>query len=238
MDFANELKTIADNTPKVYEAGKNAEREAFWQSFTVNGTRKQYRYACFNEGWNDTSFNPPDGLIVPNDARYMFENTGITHLYKRQVDFSKATDLRQVFNTSTSIRYVECFDISSSNAGLGSTFGGCTNLETLTMQTTSDKFVFASSTFTNCVNLTHLTLVGTITTNGFNVQWCEKLTKDSIYSIFNALSTTTSALSITLSKTAVNNAFGIDVDDETTYPEGSEYYQLRHSRDNWSVNYI
>lgn len=238
MSIADKLTTVVENVPKVYEAGKNAEREVFWQSFTANGTRKHYRYAFFNEGWNDNTFNPPDGLIAPNDARYMFENTRITNLYERQVDFSNATDLRQVFNGSTSIRYVECFDISSSNAGLSSTFSGCINLETITIKTTSNKFNFSTSMFTDCLNLTNLTLVGIITTNGFNVQWCEKLTKESIVSIFNALSKTTSGLSITLSKTAVNTAFGIDVDDETTYPEGSPYYQLRHLSDNWTVNYI
>jgi hypothetical protein len=40
-----------------------------------------------------------------------------------------------------------------------------------------------------------------------------------------------------LSKAAVNNAFGIDVDDASTYPEGSEYYNLRYSKSNWTFNY-
>ena len=44
--------------------------------------------------------------------------------------------------------------------------------------------------------------------------------------------------SITLSKTAVNNAFEIDVDDTTTYPEGSEFYVLRNSKNNIEMRHM
>lgn len=95
-----------------------------------------------------------------------------------------------------------------------------------------------TNTFQYSYVLEHMIVEGTIAQNGFNVRWSTNLDKESITSIINALSTTTSGLTVTLSKTAVNNAFGIDVDDPTTYPEGSEWYELRHSRDNWTVNFV
>lgn len=56
--------------------------------------------------------------------------------------------------------------------------------------------------------------------------------------IITALKSDASGKTLTLKKTAVNEAFGINVDDETTYPEGSEYYTLRHSKDNWTFSYV
>ena len=31
---------------------------------------------------------------------------------------------------------------------------------------------------------------------------------------------------------------GININDETTYPVGSEFYTLRHSKDNWTFSYV
>ena len=92
--------------------------------------------------------------------------------------------------------------------------------------------------FAGASALEEITITGTIGQNGFSISPCVKLSKDSIKSVINALSTTTSGLTVTLSKTAVNNAFGIDVDDTTTWAEGTEYYELRHSKDNWTISYI
>lgn len=96
-----------------------------------------------------------------------------------------------------------------------------------------------SSIFARCDYLIDIkAITGTIDFGGLNFQHSTLLSKLSITNLFNALSADSTGLSITFSKTSVNNAFGIDVDDETTYPEGSEYYTLRHSKDNWTVNYI
>ena len=56
--------------------------------------------------------------------------------------------------------------------------------------------------------------------------------------IVTALSYTATGKTLTLKKSAVNTAFGIDVDDETTYPAGTEFYNLRHSKDNWTFSYV
>ena len=73
------------------------------------------------------------------------------------------------------------------------------------------------------------------------------LNKKSIICLFNALSSTVSGKTLTLKKSAVNEAFGIDVDDPSTWevygPEGawfstSAYCHLRHSKDNWTISYV
>ena len=94
-----------------------------------------------------------------------------------------------------------------------------------------------TNAFRNCTALEHVIFYGIIG-NPLDLSWSTLLDKESITSIINALSTTTSGLTVTLSKTAVNNAFGIDVDDEATFPEGSEYYELRNSKSNWTISYV
>lgn len=91
--------------------------------------------------------------------------------------------------------------------------------------------------FNNCSNLRELTIEGTIGQNGFSVEHSTLLSKDSITSIINALSTTTSNLTITLSKTAVNNAF------ETSSGAGDgstseEWNTLIATKSNWSISLV
>lgn len=51
MSIAEKLQTIAENEQKVFEAGKQAEKKAFWDNFFNNGKRKSFRGAfgsCFD----------------------------------------------------------------------------------------------------------------------------------------------------------------------------------------------
>ena len=94
-----------------------------------------------------------------------------------------------------------------------------------------------SSTFLHYKQIENVVFEGVIGTT-INFQWSTKLTRDSLISIINALSSDTSGLTVTFSTDAVNSAFGIDVNDESTFPEGSEYYTLRNSKSNWTFNYV
>ena len=70
-----------------------------------------------------------------------------------------------------------------------------------------------------------------------DIQHSHKLTKASITSIINALSSTTSGLSVTLSKTAVNTAF----ETSTGANNGSistEWSALVATKTNWTINLV
>jgi hypothetical protein len=67
-------------------------------------------------------------------------------------------------------------------------------------------------------------MYGTVSVSGLNLQWSTKLSKASITSIINCLSSTTSGLSITLSKTAVDNAFTAE-----------EWAALENTKHNWTI---
>jgi hypothetical protein len=92
-----------------------------------------------------------------------------------------------------------------------------------------------SQPFSNCFNLCesleNIVIEGTIGQNGLNLQWSTKLSKASITNTINVLSTTTSGLSVTLSQTAVNNAF-------TGGSTGSEWLNLIATKNNWTINLI
>jgi hypothetical protein len=90
--------------------------------------------------------------------------------------------------------------------------------------------------FNYCPELEELNISGVIKCNGFDVHWSPKLNKASIESIINALSATESGLTVTFSKTAVNNAFEIDIDDESTWT--FEWLALRGTKSNWTFNYV
>jgi hypothetical protein len=78
--------------------------------------------------------------------------------------------------------------------------------------------------FSRCTSLRDLTFTGTINVSGINLYWCKLLTKDSIVSLVNALSSTATGQSVTVSQTAVNNAFTTD-----------EWNALKATKSNWTI---
>jgi hypothetical protein len=61
----------------------------------------------------------------------------------------------------------------------------------------------------------------------FNVHWSPKLSKASIESIINALSSTTSGLTVTISKTAKEAAF-----------TSAEWSALIATKSNWTISLV
>lgn len=238
MSIADKLTEVAQNVPKVYEAGKKAQYDEFWDSFPANpdGT-----YLFSGDMWNDVTFKPKRNIVLKNGANGLFYNNACTNIKEAlekcgvTLDMSGVTGANQCFSYALT-KELPALDLSSIS-NVQNFFAIAQNLETIESVRFKDGATF-NNAFGTCKNLENITILGTISGKGFDVSSCTKMTKKSIKSIVDALSGTTSGLSITLSKTAVNNAFGINVDDETTFPEGSEYYTLRHSKDNWTVNYI
>lgn len=82
MSIAEKLQTIAENVPKVYEAGKQASgggnSEAFWYTYQDNGNRRNYDYAFAGGGWTDALYNPKYPIIADNNHRLFTGNDKIT----------------------------------------------------------------------------------------------------------------------------------------------------------------
>ncbi|MBQ7799640.1 MAG: hypothetical protein IJ370_04035 [Oscillospiraceae bacterium] len=171
------------------EDGKKSEYDSFWNAYQKNGTRTDYAQAFYANGWNDITYNPKYDLMCKNNAYGIFGYSSITDT-KKDIDITKALGTAAMFN-------------------------GASLLKTIRKLIVCETTPFGSDTFKNCLALENLTVEGTIGQAIFNVQWSTKLNKASIASIVNALSATTTGLSVTLSLEAVNKAF--ETSEKTVY---------------------
>ena len=89
--------------------------------------------------------------------------------------------------------------------------------------------------FTGATGLKNFVIEGTIGQNNFNVSACRELSGGSIVSIIEALSTTTSGLSVTLSQTAVNNMTFPITGNKGTY---NSWTELEQSKTNWTISLV
>lgn len=179
---------------EVYEAGKQAEYDGFWDAYQANGTRGAYNYA-FRE-WQ-TSFFKPKYDIVPTTAIGTFyamfnKEAGGASLKAALnnanvvLDTSKATSVGSLFGYS-GVTEAPVIDTTSSDQ-LDRVF------ESSRQMITIEKLVLRAdgsqtfiNVFANCIALENLVIEGVIGQNGFNVQSCSNITNDSLMSIINAL---------------------------------------------------
>lgn len=245
MSIAEQLVTIADNEQKVFDAGKQAEYDAFWDSYQLDGLSRSHVGRFAGSGWNDITFKPKYDLIMAyngmvrtfsyshiEDLRGILEKQGVV------LDTSAGGNMTNMCEQSWITRF-PILDISKQNSGYA-IFVACSRLKSIQKLKVKDDGTtpIGSNMFQGCTELEDIEEIeGVIGVNGFDVHWSTKLSKASHVNIINALSATTTGLTVTFSKTAVNNAFGIDVDDESTWGEGTEFYTLRHSKDNWTFSY-
>lgn len=100
MSIAEKLTTIAENEQKVYDAGKQAEYDAFWNAIQTNGNRTKYDYAFYGEGWTNSTFTPKYH-ISPTTAQYMFAYSKITDLTKYDIDLTNLSEANLMFRGSS-----------------------------------------------------------------------------------------------------------------------------------------
>ena len=156
----------------------------------------------------------------------ILEECGVT------LDFSQTTNIYMTFYWCTSLTRVGVVDTracTNDTQTLYYLFGQDEKLKSIELlKLKDDGSQPFSNTFSGCINLEELRIEGVIGQNGPNVSQCTKLSKASITSIIDHLSTTTSGLTVTLSKTAVTSAFG-----STT---SEEWLNLIATRSNWTIS--
>ena len=176
------LDTYPDKINEIFENGKKSERVAFWESYQEGGTKSAYANAFYR--WKDEFYNPLYD-IVSND---------ISNLYS----YSTITD------TKVNITYT--------GTEIGAPFYMANRLVKIKNLILINETKFAATTFRNAIALKDIVLSGegkiaTSTT----LQYSQYLSKESIKSIINALSSSiTAEQTLTLYKNAVVNAFGSD----------------------------
>lgn len=213
MAIADKLQIIAENEQKVYEAGKKAEYDEFWDNFQkdTNGNFKTYLANFFTgSGWNDINFKPKYDIKPIGNAGGIFRQVSIQNLKKCLedssvvLDLSQATNLEYAFAYTSVIRILPKLDFSSATSA-ASAFNSTSKLESIEELKVSTTTKFSNSTFTNCGALAHLIMTGELASD-LNLQWSPLLDKESIISILYARSLDVMS-DVTLSLAAVNKAF-------------------------------
>lgn len=219
-----------------FEDGRKAEYDAFWDTYQDYGNRKNYNYAFPGPSWVDSIFKPKYP-IAPTSPQYMFMNSGITDLTNINLDLSRATTAYYTFSgvSITYIPYLDCSKvIDFQNAFYNST--KLKHIEGLKFGPSVIKQGYARM-FGSCNSLETVCFEGIINQDGLDMHWSTKLSKASIESIINALSTTTSGLTVTLSLTAVNNSFETS-SGANDGRESEEWKSLIATRSNWTIAYL
>lgn len=202
-----------------YNEGKQAEYDRIWDTLQNNGDAAganyyyKFSYSTNGVGWTDENFNPKYPIITS----------------------ASITGGMALFYTNKNIT-----DTKVPIVVLGSTaqsmFVSAEKLVTIRELSVHAGVTF-STTFQGCYELTNLTMSGTIGQSGLDLQHSKKLSKASIESVIEHLSTTTSGLSVTFSKTAVNKAFETSegANDGST---SAEWTALANTRSNWTINLV
>lgn len=220
-----------------YGAGEDAARKEFWTALQKNGTREYYGGAFRGDrtDFNDDNYRPVYDMY-PTSAADMYHASPITDLLGIHealgvvLDFSRCGDLSYTFYNSKITR-VGVVDTRACS-GLICTFLNATKLEyiekVLLKDDGSSSFTMP---FTNCP-VGHCVFEGVI---GKAFEFTNSnLDKESLASVISCLSADTEGLTVTLSKTAVNNAFETapGAADGAT---GEEWLALTAAKANWQV---
>jgi hypothetical protein len=217
--------------------GKQAEYDAFWDKLQQNGTRTGYDYGFWR--WSYAILRPKYNIVPEGSASSVFRDIdGLVDFEQWKiecgivVDFSRATSANDLFGR-TPIERVGILDFSNiSSANHCFSNSKVKTIEKIILP--SSKAATMNSAFNQCVDLEEIRFDGVIQANGFSFSHCSKLTHDSLVSIVNSLSTTTTGLTVTLSKTAVNNAFAT-AEGAADGSTSAEWLALVATRSNWTI---
>lgn len=192
--------------------GKQAEYDRFWDAYQDYGNLTDYHSAFRKRSWNDANFRPKyDMKPVGAYGAQMFQQCGITNLagildsQGVVLDFSACDSLLQVFQSSAITHIPE---IDATNAiSLNYTFS-CEKLQEIAKLKVSEKSSSYQMTFRNAYQLEKVIIEGTIAAS-IDLHW-SPLTRASLESVMDALSNTTTSMTASFMKTAVEAAFTTD----------------------------
>lgn len=248
MNLAEKLTTIAENEQLV--ANANAELEealyskseggkdwynTFWDEFQQNGTRYHYNTGFGGRGWTDELFKPKYNIIPKgtNNAAYIFQMTGIKDLkgcLEKQgviLDLTQSTGSAAGMFSNTLLEYMPEINISSYNT-FANGFTYSSNLKRVEKIIVPASIQNYGNAFVSCYKLEHIIFEGEIASS-IKFNDCSLLDKESIVSIVNCLSNTTTGYSLTLNKTAVEAVF--------TNEEWEEFLD-KANKPNWTISLV
>lgn len=231
MSIAENFEVIAD---AVYEKGK----EYIWDVVQQKGSRKDYISAFYM--W-DIDYIRPKYKVIPtevNSLNQTFTKSKVKKIEAEYFDFSQkeystnsSAGCYYTFSTCSDLEEIEDIGIPLVPNYLYA-FAWCQKLHTISSPLKCDENTTWGNAFTQCYALENIEIEGVIGQN-FGVKDCKKLSGASIVNIFEALSTTTSGRTVTLSQTAVDNMTFPITGNKGTY---NSWTELEQTRTNWTIS--
>ena len=183
-----EMSTKVNN---VYDAGRKAEYDAFWDAFQNYGNRTDYINAFARSGWTEANFRPKYNILGTTFSGCFAETKAEIDLQKRleeqgiSLDTSLATNVDSMFNGSkfTRIGRIDlrnCTTVRYAFAAMTL----CCIIDLIILK--DDGSQDLSTSFMSTNSLLELRFEGTIGKNT-NLQWSSNLSHDSLMSIINCL---------------------------------------------------
>ncbi len=192
MSIAEKLITIAENEQRVFEAGKNTERDEFWEDFQFGGIETNYNYALCGERWTDKTYNPKYPIVAKQMVS-CFMNSRITDT-KVPISFTSGSNMM---------------------------FSGCRSLKTIRSLTPLVENFSWINCFNNCPALENITFEGIIDGTDISFSTCTKLTHDSLMNILGHLKNVSgTGISRTLTLGATNLAKLTDTEKVSATQKG------------------
>lgn len=237
MSIAEKLTTIAENVPKVYDAGKAEESRAWWDCMTRNNTKTTYDRTFYYMDFNKVTggFNPPYTL-KPTYAGNAFSYTyGITKITKKQLDTSNNNSSNYMFSTCYDLVEIEEVVMGSSCMYM---FADSRKLKTIGKLIVRNGITGLASDappFVNCTALENITIEGVIPYT-LKFHSSPLLTAKSVESIVSALSDTASGQTMVF-KTAVKQTYYNA--HSTEYADADEAWDaLCDTKPNWTISLV
>ena len=246
MNIAEKTLQLKQDFDEVYTAGKKSQYDEFWDNLQAYGNLEKYNYAFSHCRFNKDTFKPKYPLnIIDGSFTFAYQRKShntqaigepiydLIQVCKDNnvvIDTSEATDLNSMFYGSD-FTTIPTISFESHSGAIKAVFYSNNNLETIekiifkadgsnTFSTSSWELPFAS-----CSSLKNVVIEGIIG-DSFNIS-ASPLTKASITSIVNALSSTSSGKTVSFKKTAKENAF-----------TDSEWSTLIATKSNWTFSLV
>lgn len=227
-DMATGVKYAFDNG---YNEGETAAYNRFWDEIQQEGARTSYE-STFSF-WSSVEIIPKYPIKTKNLYMTFTNCTKLKRVIAEVIPLNGGlNNIYGAFQNCNSLEEIS-FDVIMANPqntnAVNNAFANCTSLKSLKLVLDGNAYVFAN-TFLGCSALKNLIIEGSITSNGLNLKWSTELSKASITSVINALSSTSSGTTLTLSETAVVNAFG-------ALPN-TEWTTLIAQKNNWTISLV
>jgi hypothetical protein len=172
-----------------FAEGKKAEHDAFWDAYQKNGTRTNYYWAFYGDGWTDDTFKPKYDIKATLYGCSMFSATTITDLSESlkiagiKLDTSEMIDATSMFNASKT-RTIPELDFSNVTVNSSTVFAN-SNVVEIEKLILSDVIAGFQNWFMLASKLATITIAGVIS-KSISFQW-SPLSVDSMKSIITHL---------------------------------------------------